>query len=267
MSLVIFCGCVKDNNDEECTSSTQQEEQDRISESNQEKNNENTGNINNEEDKQTYKNSYNEQLSFSEVKEGNFENYSIKKETYNFNNDKSTSIKISYPSVQVNNNKEVSDKINEAIKKAAFYNYNEEKIKNEYNINIIVDYTIVYHDQNIISIYFSGQWIKGSLERGLSISLKDGSIENLDSFGVSKNVLQNLMKTENIIVNNIDFIAYLRKENKDIANYIYNEYINYNDEVYNCFVDDKNIYIVATLEPVHGYGITLKILYEWKIKS
>ena len=31
--------------------------------------------------------------------------------------------------------------------------------------------------------------------------------------------------------------------------------------------DDKNIYIVATLEPVHGYGITLKIPYEWKIKS
>lgn len=207
-------------------------------------------------------NTYNDEISFQKVQEGNFSSYSIHKETYNYSNDKSSNVSILYPIVTINNNKELTDKINEVIKKAAFNWYSEEEIVNEYNANINIDYTIVYSSEDTLSIYFSGEWIKGIIERGLSISLKDGSIQTLDSFNISKEDLMDLLKSKNIASSNKALIEDLNDRNESIPDYIYNEYINYNDEEYNFFIDDSSIYIVTTVAPVEGYSITLKIAYD-----
>ena len=208
-------------------------------------------------------NNFNEEFSFKQVEEGRFNNYSISKKTYTFNNEKSSNVNISYPVIEIDNNKELSNKVNEAIKRAAFLNYNESEIKDEYNANIIGDYTIVYTSEDVISIFFNGDWIKGVYERGLTISLEDASIKTALNYNIDKEDILGLMKNKSIAVNNIDLIKKLKEENTDIADYINDKYENYNDEEYNFFVDDNYIYLVTTVAPVEGYYLTLKIPYEF----
>lgn len=203
---------------------------------------------------------YDKELSFDAIEEVEHSNYSVHKETYNYSNDKSSSARISYPVVTINDNKELSDKINESIKQAAFYYYEEETVADNYNICIFIDYTIVYNSEDILSVFFSGGWIKGIVQRGISISLKDGSIITPDSIQIKDEDLLSLLKNKDIITTNPDLIKHLKEKNENIAEFFYDNYTYY--KKYGFFIDESNIYLTITVAPVQGYFITLKVPYN-----
>lgn len=206
--------------------------------------------------------------------------YKIEEEDYTYTDDeKQTTLinfSVKYPKLQ-GLDKNVQDKINEAIKKCAMLTVDEiynnpsqefkEKILGTQNpiLASIVTYKVCYANEHFISIVFEDMGIKGSAEdscqqlRTLNIGLKDGRIyEVKDIVNLDSEFTEEWLEIMRDEAGEVNFLGELDEE--DIRKTLGGESIDGN-YVANFFVDKDGVEIGYDLNYVPGDPADLKFVW------